>query len=387
MTLLFSKVHEHSGMLTALRACAAMLGVPCVVCGTFADVTTALGTGESGHSYDIVIPFYMFAKYLMIDTPHEAFRRYFAFDLPTFHTKPAILDAVDVAGSFYSDHRDVPESKRVALEKIMKWLDMMDPPVAEHTRWYWEKYTCQHPMNKMHRGQGHAFRLFTDIFDRMREHWKPNRVMISGERPASRDVNSEFIPRAFVIVSNMDPSQVDEIFDFVYPANDGRGGVHPNWRNAPPSGATLWPKDVLQFSLNSFKACAEPGGMGVSIDVLAAPRLFKNRHPLFLLVAMDTDDEISRTEKDIRRAYDRPIVPLPAQPPDELYLDTTKHPIYFSSEKPPTTGAEHRIIVYAYRRTQSEITQSVQHLLKLLNAEKAWVLPYAFSVAMIFKVT
>jgi hypothetical protein len=386
-TLLFGlKAIENNEMISALRSCAAMLGVPCAISGTFADPTAKLAKGESGHSFPIAIPFGVFAAQIGTTAPIKEFKQEFGFDLPSFHTKPAILDSVEVCTMFYGDHAQVSDVKRKALDITREWLNEVEGRVPGYG-WLWEHYACQIPLDKSARGQGHAFRLTTDIFACMKS-WRPANVFTAGESTSKSVSDASFIPRAFLVVSNLPEDQAERAYNELYPAMHAAGFVHEDWTKAHDE-ELMWSKEILQAGVNQFAKSTGVGKMGICIEMLMAPRLY-DRKPVYKLFALPTPVQASFLDKKIRSAYARPMVPLVNGDIPDQFITETPMPVmkYTARERMPKLTSNERLVLRVYRQPHEVLDQDMEQLMERLGpclaSHKLSLVKLAFSCAVIF---
>lgn len=369
-TILFSGVHENNKLVSAFRSCAAVLGVPCATFGSFSDPTVRYDDARAGHTFAVAIPFGVFALQIGTTPPTKEFRAEFGFDLPLFHTKPANLDSVSMMSTFYGDHRQVNEFKQKKFEILLQQILDYD---SAHSAfgWYWSKYTCQFPMNKQYHGQQHAFRLITDIFACMPS-WSPGPVYISHANKIYDKVNhAEFIPRSFLVCSNLDEHSTIKACNRVYP--HAKNGLKQD-ENA-----------YIAFQ-EKFKQCGGVGKMGVSIEMFMSPRLF-NGAPVTRLVAIRANKGCADVENLVRSEYSRPIVTL-RQPitPDNFFAGAVRPRVVYSDTVTlPPRDTNSQIKMFAYWRSTKELNVVCNDIMNALEAKRFWLYPYGFMTAVVFE--
>lgn len=342
------------GLALALQSCAAMMGIPATVSGTCVDPLKDRDGGKDyGHEFAVIIPFSVFFQ--MVNDGQEdptldfKFHAQFGFDVPMFHTKPVIMEGVYHTTMFYSQHRTVTKQKREALDKVKKWLKDQNEDMDDF--WCWKHYTCELPMDNGHHAQGDAYRLFTDFL----QYWS----------------NSEDMRKSFII-SKVNTEVTDEWLDLVFPLEDGTTRVG---RTEP------LPEDVA-FVDQRVRATRNTDGhdaWGIPIELLGC-----EYQPVIRLHATGNfSKEFVEMEQVMRQYYDRPIVPLDVDMPDEFLENKVQVSEIPSTQGLPPSESNKRITVYAYD-TRMDLNAIIK-LKKALNAKNYWWFPYAFGYAIVFE--
>jgi hypothetical protein len=338
-------------LIEALRTCAATLGVPVVISGTFLDPLKLHDPDECGHVFPCAIPFGVFARAIggnLEDTRRE-FKRLFKFDLPLWHARIAVLEGVFRTTMFYGSQRHVSEKKKQAMETTKEWL-FHDKHEDPDDFWCWEHYTCGLPLNLQHRAHGQAYRLFTGILD-YAELGAPR--YINGEKETA-----EHTPCcSFLFRSNLNEhSDVDEIFRTLFPEGVTGG------------------EDTQKRVKEQIQGCKVTNGAGIPVDFLVGAQA-----SLFSLWGITPlPRAVYQAETNIRSWYDRPIVPLPAYPKDYFQKKVEIPPFGLAPPK-GVLNSNTRVIIYAYDVNWLELEKLKQRL----GAKIHYTARYAFSTAVI----
>jgi len=349
--------------IRALRKCAAMLGVPCAVTGTFQQVHLPNHPASSGHWYLVAMPWLVFTLALTGDTQHfrstmSMFKQTFGFNYPQFHTKCAILDGILISSLFYGLHGTVSNTKKQAFQVVRNWLIEQRQSTKKEV-WDRHGFTCIFPLTyKEYHAEGHAYRLFTDIFDHLPS-WKLPVEYVDPNTPSS-----DHRARSFMITGNFVPSQINQI-------------IHDCFGRDEDVKPTLYG--------------VEPGRVGVPINVIACGKPYLEdgfeEIPLFRLFGLvPFEKQLVDTEKFVRLAIERPIVPL-----DESFKDCfryrgedeEKHHEYDEEASLPPRDSNHRMTLFAYPPGN---THGLEKLLTKLNAKQYWTFPYASSTCIVIHI-
>jgi len=358
MYILFHEdvVMSADPLVQAIRSCAAYLGVPAVVCGTFLDPLKELTTQSYGHMYPVAIPFVTFFKAIG-DTTRlaEVYETTFGFPLPVNHVKPVIMEGVFHTSMFYGDHDELTASKYKALQTVHEWLKERDEYGDQF--WCWRHFTCMLPLDRAHRAHGHAFRVYTEILDRF-----PVTPKVQYIEPGKEEKPC----RVFVVMSNLGKDEdVDALYKQIFPHGT-------KFKNTIP----YIKKQVIGGTLGK--------GCGVPIELFAnGHQSLKNGEPVFKLKGIvPVPGSVLQSEHYIRQVYDRPMLPLPAHPPD-YFMHEVKYP---PPEHiiPNTLHSKTRVTIYAY--DVEDIHKEISSLLKKLGAREYYIYPYAFSVAVVIPI-
>lgn len=367
MTLLLEDWRDPNVRL--LRACAAMLGVPFVVCGTFADPCKLRGKAEAGHMYGAAIPFVTLGRMLgeRGGELKKHFKQQYGFDMPAHHEKPAIMEGVFRTTMFYSDHRGVSRRKRQLLEEVIKpWL-FIDQAQDQSDVWCWDKYTCMLPMDKNHRAQGQAFRVFSDYLAQ----------------------SYKYKQRSFALMSNLygqaesaAEGAAEGVLDTLFPMNDGKDNVL-KWGKETPRNEKYKTFEALREHVRLSTGSDGPV-WGVPIELLACGHQTLNGRSLLLLEpTADFDERDVHEEVRLRGLYDRPIVPLLPRQRDWFLADAPLAPSFDIPDLPPKTSND-RVTIYAYHVDAGTLKRDTEVLRAKLKAKRVTFVPYAFSTACIF---
>ncbi len=333
-------------LVKAFRSCAAMLGMPFCVAGTLADPLVKNPKPDSGHMYPLAVPFARLEKALGISV--DFFPKVFGFPMPKWHVKCALMERVFHTTMFYGDHKDVSDNKREAIERVKEWL-FEDMGEDSEDIWCWQKYTCRLGMTKDHFAQWHAFRLFSD-------------------GPALFGMGKA---KSFILTSVI--QSITE-FDSVLKFNAGHGhGV-----SAGTQGSRYDTETWLDLR-EAFEKCVG-GGWGIPAFILGAGH--QDATPLFEIKGLlSSPDEVLEEDRKLRNAYDRPIVPLEAHPPDFFLAKKIKRPSYKST--PTKAKTNERVVIYAYNVSDAEIARDLELLKKRLRFKRVEIFTYAFGSAIV----
>lgn len=358
MQVLFGCTDGHP-LLEALRTCAILLGVPCAIAGTFVDPLKVRDEDEFGHVFPCAIPFCVFATAIGASSTQAAkeFQRVFKFEMPTWHTRIAVLEGVFRTTMFYSTHRHVSDKKKKAIEETKRWLINTKHEDGDEF-WCWERYTVGLPLDLDHRAHGHAYRLFTEVLEYVKL-GEPS--YLNGQRQDAKDAEC----CSFMITSNLLPDEnPDEILKRLFP-----GGI-------------VGGDKTKEYVKKQVEGCQVKDGCGIPIDFLVGD----SSHPVFSLKGiLPLPMEVKKAERRVRASYDRPLVPLVAYPPDGFMNRPTKVPRAY--HPPPTTpgvmdaklDSNSRLTLYAYDVDKID----VEDLKKRLGARNHYTCRYAFSTAII----
>lgn len=358
---LLSNTQWKSSLVQAARSCAAILGVPCCVCGTFLDPEKdEKDCPPNGHAFACAIPFITFARCVggydqkrNEEIVREAFGRMFGFELPVKHTKIGIVEAVFHTTIFYGDHRDVSQKKKNALYALRSWLKKKE----NDELWCWQHFHTVTPMDKARRGHGHAFRLFTDMLVHM--------PLLKTRTYDGKPI--QHVCRSFLVLSNI-------------PDEDGEGvDVNAVFNVLYPESYDVYAARVQENVRDQIKASMGKGKLGVSVEVFGSGRQTFRGEPLFLLRGI-LADPAPQDQHVVRRMYERPMVPLGPYPHDNLRLDPIKRlQLPNSTDSPVPPESNDRLTLYVYDLEEFD----VESLRQAVGATQYKVLPYAFSYAVI----
>lgn len=348
-------VHSNNPLLQAIRSCAAYLGVPAVVCGTFLDPLKELTTQSYGHMYPVAIPFVTFFKAIG-DTKRlsEVYERTFGFPLPTNHVKPVIMEGVFHTSMFYGDHDELTSKKYKALETVYDWLKERKEYGDQF--WCWRHFTCMLPLDRVHRAHGHAFRVYTEILDRFEINPKVEYIVPGKEETPCR---------TFLVMSNLGNRSVDKLYDQIFPHGTKFKNTIPYIKN-----------QVIKGTLGT--------GCGIPIELFAnGHQSLENGEPVFRLKGIyPVSKKVLKSEHYIRQVYDRPMLPLPAHPPD-YFMHEVKYPLN-AHIVPNTLQSKTRVTIYVY--DVEDIHKEISTLLDKLGAQDYFIYPYAFSTAVVIPI-
>jgi hypothetical protein len=384
MTLLFPSTPYRNADVINLRKCAAMLGVPVGVSGTFVDpdCPTPVDPTEAGHFYSAAIPFLTFAaaisgSYEDVGNTREVFRDLFGFDCPEWHIQPAITEGVYRTTMFYSDHWHVNAKKKQNMERVKEYINKEGKYNACDRAWAWDKVSYVVPLDvRWHRSHGRAFRCFTDVLHHIPQ-WNLQPEYVVGGAAAAAGGAS---PLSFLMLSNI-PSEMS--------ASDVLSTISPDHRRAAPNDPMV--EHLLQI-IDQIKGIDK---WGISVDFISASKDMLADKPVFRLKCLiPLTQECVDADRTLRLAYDRPILPLVAYPPDYFKADdSVQNPI--SSWRRPVGGGggggvpfdtNRRVTVFAYGMSHQEIERMADDLKRKVGGTQYWLLPCAFATAVVIEV-
>jgi len=336
---LLSEDDWRDPLVRALRSCAAIIGVPCSISGTFVDFNG--DKAETGHMFPCGIPFDVFGKAVGGVDFSQEFLVKFGFPMPTTKhaNQVAILDGVFRSSMFLRGKPLPSDEKNEAYKVVKQWLDER----GEHWDWKWSKYTVNYPMSMAKSYYGMAFRLFTGIFSVMKASYangrwaKVNYLDYNHSNLNAGNVNTYEPCRSFLVLNS--PNKSSE-------------------HGAGEEARTLQ--------------------LGVPVNNLA-----EEQDSFRLIGITPMPMEVAEMEKQIRRMYDRPIVPLGAFPVDYFPTDKVSKSGQHAVEGKITFHSNKRITIYAYGDIPPEDIADIKA--RLGNKVEHAVFPYSFSNAIVIK--
>ena len=319
MTLLFS--HWTNSSVKCLRKCAAMLGIPCAVAGTYDNPKDVHPKDDSGHWYLVGIPFLyfpcedpLFSKALLVET----FRAMFDFDPPVFHKKTAVFDTIMMTTLFYGSHHDISEEKKELHLRVDSWME----PVGNND------WASVEPLTMTHQAQGFAFRLFTDFFIHI----------------------GLFSCCSFYFESVLQPETARAVYYANYGKNNEDGTV------------------LRLFDLSTN------GGIGIPIYLLTCP-MNKPTYKVVPLFSFDANEAL------LRRAYSRPIVPLTETYRNAFREENEEEQSLATPMRDQRTTRD-RFFLYCY--SAHTLNKELEAVTNLVGKGKPDVFRYANGYALVF---